>query len=311
MTNSNDINVENEIDLREIIKALWRGKFFIIFCIIASISYASYHLRYEEKKYSIVYKLKPVNQKDSGASMSGLGGIASLAGINLPSSTSSDFNVFKELLYSNEVSQKVIQNKDLMKILFAGEWNESLGQYSAGDKSKINEFKSQIKNLLLGSVKEKYIPPNSRRLSLFISEYIKVTVERKTGFLFLTSEHSQPDLILKLLIEITDASDEIIRDRYVNFSKEPLEFYKEKLNSSRSREHREALAQLISKEQQKLMLASSGKYFAIEPIIKPIVSLYPTYPRPLSTIVLWFFLGSILSTLIVLLKNKISKGSLS
>ena len=112
MTNSNDIHAENEIDLREIITALWRGKFFIIFCTTVSIVFASYNLRHEEKKYSIIYKLKPVNQKDNGPNLSGLGGIASLAGINLPSSSSSDFNVFKELIYSNEVSHEIIKNKD-------------------------------------------------------------------------------------------------------------------------------------------------------------------------------------------------------
>jgi hypothetical protein len=310
MTNSNDIHAGNEIDLREIITALWRGKFFIIFCTTVSIVFASYNLRHEEKKYSITYKLKPVSQKDNGPNISGLGGIASLAGINLPSSSSSDFNVFKELIYSNEVSHEIIKNKDMTRMLFAGEWNKSLGKYSPGKKSKISELKNYVKNLLLGEEEEIYIPPNSRRLAKFISEYVKLTVERKTGFLFLTSEHSQPELILKLLIEITNASDGIIRDRYVNFSKEPLDFYKEKLNSSRSREHREALAQLISKEQQKLMLASSGKYFAIEPITKPVISLYPTHPRPMSNLILSLFIGLVFSMLIVLLRNKILKDSI-
>jgi uncharacterized protein involved in exopolysaccharide biosynthesis len=310
MTKSIDTHADNEIDLRQIITSLWRGKIFIIFCTTVSIAFASYNLRHEEKRYSIIHKLKPVNQKENGPNLSGLGGIASLAGINLPSSTSSDFNVFKELIYSTEVSQKIIENEDLTRMLFAGEWSQDLGKYSAGKKSKISELKNYVKKLILGEEEEKYIPPNSRRLARFISEYVKITVERKTGFLSLTSEHSQPELILKLLIEISNISDGIIRDRYVNFSKEPLEFYKEKLNSSRSREHREALAQLISKEQQKLMLASSSKYFAVEPITKPVISLYPTHPRPLSSLIISFFIGLVSSILIVLLRNKMLKDSI-
>ena len=52
-----------------------------------------------------------------------------------------------------------------------------------------------------------------------------------------------------------------MRQRYIAFAKEPLAFYKEKLRTSRSREHREALAELIGKEEQKLMFASRGKIF--------------------------------------------------
>ena len=75
------------------------------------------------------------------------------------------------------------------------------------------------------------------------------------------TETSKPELMLSLMKEATRASDQIMRQRYINFSKEPLAFYKEKLRSARSREHREALAELIGKEEQKLMFASRGKIF--------------------------------------------------
>ena len=102
---------------------------------------------------------------------------------------------------------------------------------------------------------------------------------------------TKPKMLLSLISEAIEASDRIMRQRYINFSKEPLAFYKEKIRTSRSREHREALAELISKEEQKLMFASRGKYFIVEPYIDPTISLYPTAPKPKTTLLLALVLG--------------------
>ena len=99
--------------------------------------------------------------------------------------------------------------------------------------------------------------------------------------------------MLSLIIEATKASDKIMRQRYVDFSTEPLAFYKEKLRTARSREHREALAELISKEEEKLMFASKGKHFIAEPYINPTISLYPTAPKPTLILALSLSIGII------------------
>ena len=92
---------------------------------------------------------------------------------------------------------------------------------------------------------------------------------KNTGFLKFTSETSKPELMLSLIIEATKASDKIMRQRYVDFSTEPLAFYKEKLRTARSREHREALAELISKEEAKANVCVKGKTFYCRAIYKP------------------------------------------
>jgi hypothetical protein len=113
--------------------------------------------------------------------------------------------------------------------------------------------------------------------------------------------------MLSLIIEATKASDDIMRQRYVDFSAEPLAFYKDKLRTARSREHREALAELISKEEQKLMFASRGKHFIAEPYIIPTVSLYPTAPKPKLILALSLLLGLFFGSAFVLVRYAIKK----
>ena len=109
------------------------------------------------------------------------------------------------------------------------------------------------------------------------------------------------------MIEVSEASDKIMRQRYIDFSTEPLAFYKEKLRTARSREHREALAELIGKEEEKLMFASKGKHFIAEPYINPTISLHPTAPKPKLILVLSLVLGLFLGAVLVLTRRPIKK----
>jgi hypothetical protein len=201
----------------------------------------------------------------------------------------------------------IFENKKIIKDIFRSEWDETLNSYTKQPKSKIQIFTSGAKGLLTGNIEVNYMPPNPRRLSIFINNNIQIAEDNATGFLKFTSETSKPELMLSLMIEATKASDKIMRQRYINFSKEPLTFYKDKLRTARSREHREALAELISKEEQKLMFASRGKYFIAEPYINPTISLHPTAPKPKLILALSLILGLFFGSAFVLMRHAIKK----
>jgi hypothetical protein len=300
-------NLYDEIDLRDLFFKIWAGKIYIILISIISVFLASFYLQSAERKYSVEYKLKPVGDTKNSPSFSGLGGFASLAGIQLPESSNNDFNIFKELITSVEVSEIIFKNKKIIRDIFRSEWDETLNNYSRPPKSKIQIFVSDAKKLLTGNIDINYMPPNPRRLGIFINKNIQIGKDKETGFLKLTSETSKPELMLSLMIEASKASDKIMRQRYVDFSTEPLAFYKDKLRTARSREHREALAELISREEQKLMFASRGKHFIAEPYINPTISLHPTAPKPKLILLISLLLGLSLGTALVLMRLAIKK----
>jgi uncharacterized protein involved in exopolysaccharide biosynthesis len=297
MNNHADETLKDEIDLNKLILKLWHGKLFIIMLSVLAVFLASWHLQTVEYKYTVEYKLKPVGEsKNTSSSISGLSGIASFAGIQLPSRSNNDIKIYKELITSAETSEIIFKNVEIIKDVFKSEWNASLNTFISPPKSKIQSLISDFKKLLTGNRETDYIPPDPRRLAIFISKNINISEDKETGFLRLTSVTSNPELLLSLIIEATSASDKIMRQNYIDFSTKPLDFYKEKIRTSRSREHRLALAELIGVEEQKLMFASRGKYFIAEPYLNPTISLYPTSPKPkiilILSILLGFFIGS-------------------
>jgi hypothetical protein len=307
MNNIDRKNNDDEIDIRDIIIPLWRGKLYILFFSFLSVFCAWMYLQNAERNYSVTYKLKPVGETENSPSLSAFGGLASIAGIQLPTSSNNDFNIFKELITSVEVSEIIFENRKIIKDTFRSEWDETLNNFSRPPKSKIQIFASDAKKLLTGNIEVNYMPPNPRRLAIFIKKNIQINEDKETGFLKFTSETSKPELILSLIFEATKASDKIMRQRYIDFSTEPLAFYKEKLRTARSREHREALAELISKEEQKLMFASRGKYFIAEPYINPTISLHPTAPKPKLILAFSLILGLFFGAILVLMRHSIKK----
>lgn len=304
-----DKSLNDEINLSEMFITLWRGKYFIIFLSVFTVFIASYYLQNAERKYTVEYNLKPVGDSKNKLPMSGLGGFASFAGIQLPSNSNSDFIIFKELITSVEASEKIFDNKEIIKNIFKSEWNMSLNNFSKPSRSKAQRFFYDVKNLLTGNDNIEYIPPNAERLAAYVTNIIQITEDNDTGFLKITSKTSNPDLIVSLIVELSRVSDKIMRQRYIEFSAEPLAFYKEKMRTARSREHRETLASLIGTEEQKLMLASVGKFFIAEPYLNPTISLYPTAPKPKLVLAISLVLGLLIGSGIILIKSVIARDN--
>jgi LPS O-antigen subunit length determinant protein (WzzB/FepE family) len=303
MNNHKEISHDDEIDIRSLFLKLWNGKIYIFVFSVFFVFLASMHLHNTDRKYLVEYYLKPVVENQQNNNFSGLSGLASIGGIELPSSTPTDYAIFKRLISSVEVSEKIFKNKSLIRKIFNNEWNSSINNFSEPLKSKSSVYIDDLKKIIIGKDKLKYIPPDARRLAIYINDNISFKNDKENDFITLSAETSNPKMLLSIISLAVEASDQIMRQRYINFSKEPLAFYKDKMRTARSREHREALAELIAKEEQKLMFASKGKYFTAEPYIEPTISLYPTAPNSKLILLLSLILGSMAGATISLLRS--------
>ena len=294
---------DDEIDLRELFSALWRGKFLIILCVLIAIALASLYLRSAESKYTVTYVFAPVASEDAGPNLSGFGGLASLAGISLPSSSSGDFKTFKYLLKSEEVASFVLKDKDLVKEIFASEWNEESGSYQRPHDGQYTPYIRMLKQLLTGKGPNAYVAPNAARLSNWMTNAFTASEDRDTGFLTLSSETAKPTMMLEVMERVTTETDRLLKERYILSSEKTVGFYEQQLSRARAREHREALAKLIAQEDQKLMLASKGTFFVAKPLTSPSVSLRPTSPKASLVLALAAVLGGFLGAALVLIRK--------
>lgn len=299
MTNLN----EDEIDLKELFLTIWSGRYFIVMAVAVGIILAAVYLHGAERKYTVSYTFQPVAEDNNSPNFSGLGGLASLAGVSLPSAASGDFQTFKILLQSEETAEQLMANTELVKQVFATEWSDETKSFVPPQASLKANLVQSLKTLLTGTEGASYTPPNPARLADWLSEEFSAADDRDTGFLKLTSETAEPQLVIDIMAATTSITDTILKDRYLASSRRSVEFYQNKISAARSRESREALAQLIAQEQQKLMLASNGSFFVAEPLTRPSVSLHPTSPKSSLVLALSVVLGGFIGSALVLIRK--------
>ena len=294
---------DDEIDLRELFVALWRGKLLITLCVVAAIALAALYLRSAERKYTVSYVFAPVASENSGPNLGGLGGLASLAGVSLPSSSSGDFLTFKFLLKSEEVAALIAQDESLMRSIFKNEWDAERSIFRKPPDGQYTPYIRALKSTLTGQGARDYVAPNPVRLSNWMKEAFSASEDRDTGFLTLSAETSEPKLMLRVMESVTRETDRLLKERYVSSAEKTMGFYQQKLGKARAREHREALAKLIAQEDQKLMLASKGTYFVAEPLTDPSISLHPTSPKSSLVLALSVVLGGFFGAALVLIRK--------
>ena len=296
---------DDEIDLKELFLALWRGKLTIVFiCAIALFGGAVY-LHKEERTFSVKAIYKPVAEDTQGPNLGGFGGLASLAGISLPSSSGSDFTAFQALLTSQEVADILMNEQDVLSSLFKSEWDAETKTFSQPVKSARGRFIGVLKKTLTGSEQSDYIAPNSQRLSNKLAKLVNVSVDKKTGYLAVSAEATDPQVQINLIQKMVSITDHLLKQRYIENAEDTLVFYQKKMTLARSREQREALAKLMAQEDQRLMLAARGKNFVVEPLMRPTVSLYPTSPKASLILALSIALGGFLGSALVLIRASV------
>lgn len=293
---------DDEIDLKELFLALWRGKLTIVFiCAIALFGGARY-LHKAERTFSVKAVYKPVAEDTQGPNLGGFGGLASLAGISLPSSSGSDFTAFQALLTSEEVADILMGDQNLLHSLFKSEWNAETETFTQPEKSVRGRFIGVLKKTLTGNEQSDYVAPNSQRLSNVLAKLVNVSVDKSTGYLAVSAEAADPQIRINLIQKMASITDNLLKQRYVSNAEATLAFYQEKITLARSREQREALAKLMAQEDQRLMLAARGKNFVVEPLMRPTASLRPTSPKASLILALSIVLGGFLGSALVLIR---------
>ena len=289
-SSSNQTDFENEINLKELFGILWQGKISILLVTSVFIFFGIWYLQVAERKHLITSTYKTMDEKGAGINLGGLGGLASFAGVGLPQSSNSDFETFKYLINSEEVAEKIYQNRELVKTLFQSEFDQESNLFKMPELTLIGALKQRMKSIITGR-NYTYTAPNPARLAIIVNRAFSMRVDKATGFLVLSAETSRPTVVMDLMEAAVKATDNLLKTRYVESSAQSLNFYQQKISRAKSREHREALARLIVSEEKKLMLASTGKSFVVEPITRPQISLYPSSPKANKVLLLSMVLG--------------------
>ena len=300
MTNYRN-SFSKEIYISDIFRSLKSNFFKIISCtILVSIATVVVVLNMPN-----IYKSKAVLAQNSTfnnvSNLSRYSELASLAGVNMQSGGGENNGaVALELLMSLNFFESLAKQYNILVPLLASKnWD------SKNNKLNIdNNVYDQDKKVW--NSKSSFLVGNQPSLQvahkLFL-ESIFINVNKETGFIELSVEHISPIVARDWVKNIVDHLNYIISEEKKVKSDESIKYLKNELKITSTKEIRESISLLITKEIEKLMLINSSPEYVFNYIAYPYIPEKKIKPTRSTICIISSLLAFFLSSLIFLIRD--------
>jgi len=285
---------DDEIDLRELFNALWTAKkLIILITAIFAIGSVVYSLSLND-----YYKSGSIFLARSASGNQGLSqysGLAAMAGITLPSSSGEDKAAqMMELIKSRKFVKHLMTFENILpSILAAKSYNNSTQELLFNQKLYESETKTWKNN---------EIPSYLKAHKAYIG-MLSITQDKKTGFISINIEHISPVFAKDFLELIIRESNELIRKKDMEESKQGLEYLTSELSKTPFVAIKESINALIEVQLETQMLAQINQDYILTEIEPPFIPEQKSKPSRSFICVAGTILGGILGVLIVLIRH--------
>lgn len=271
MTDLKDANiVGEEIDLRLLFLALKKGKFIIALFTLVLGAVSVYYALSLPDIYRSEALLAPVSENSSMKIPAQLGGIASLAGINIGGLGGVDkTGLALEILKSREFLSSFIDKHGLLVPLMASKgWRQTDDSYVIDE-----EIYDPLTKEWVRTVKSPFTPkPSLLEAQESLGKLISISLDKNSGMVKLAVEHYSPNLAKILVNNLTEDINNEMRERDIEEAKRSVTFLTEQLSATSVSDIRTMLFSLIEEQTKTLMLANartSYVFSTIDPAVVP------------------------------------------
>ncbi|PKG82227.1 LPS O-antigen length regulator [Colwellia sp. 75C3] len=294
---------DDEIDLAELWRVIWAGKFTII---IISMIFAVASVFFALSKPDI-YKasaiLAPASTEGGAGGLSAmagqLGGLASMAGINLGGGGVDKTALALEILKSRSFIEDFITKHDLLVPLMASKnWD------MASDKLILDdELYDKTNNKWIREVKApKRAEPSSWEAYKEFSELVVVAQDKTTSMINIDIEFYSPAIAKQWLTWLVQDINEFMRAQDQIEAKASIDYLTNQLVNIKVATMETVFYQLIEEQTKNMMLTMVKKEYVFKTIDPAQVPDTKDKPKRALIVVLGTMLGGILSVLVVLIR---------
>lgn len=301
------VEYDDEIDLRELFGVLWAGRTIIagvtsMFAIVAVI----YALTIPNE-YKATAVIAPAQSGVSGLGdmASQLGGLASLAGINIGGGEGGEAQEAMEIMQSWGFIEKFIEKNDLAVEVFAADgWDRSNNELTI-DSDVYDVGKNEwMRNPPSG----KTPAPSSWELYEEFSERLSVSSDKKSGLVSVSVEYYSP-LAAKQWVDLFVVTiNEHMRDRKLAQVNNNIQYLEAQIEKTAIADMREVFYQIIEEQIKNKMLAEASPEYAFTTVSRAMLPEEKSKPKRPLICILGTLLGGMLSILVVLIRHYSSKS---
>lgn len=292
---------KDDYELAQLLQTLWSGRKIIALVTIVFLALAVLYLNVATYRYSARLVVAPTQSRSGGlsAAIGGLGGLASLAGVNIPQDQGSlNFSLYLEGLHSRSLADALVRHSELMHTIYVREWNEEASRWQQ-PVSLVSSAANVVKGAL-GIPVRPWRQPDGGRLQEYLEREVTVIEDPKKPFAVVAYRHPDPIFAAKFLDVLNTELDDMIRAKALARSTSNIAYLSGQLGEVTIAEHRLAITQALSEQEKQRMAANSSAPFAADPFGAASASAYPTSPRPALALGVSVLGGLVVGILLVL-----------
>ena len=288
---------DDEIDLRELFLTLWRGKWIILATTIAFAAAGVFYALSQPNIYQASVLLAPTQDEGAANGISGqLGGLASLAGINLGGGGANKTVMAKEVLNSRAFLTDFIHRHDLVIPLMATKaWDMRQNQWVI-ERELYNPTNEQwLTDEDGGSLQ----PTDWDMVNKFKTSHLSVSENKENGMLTLSVKSQSPPAAKAWADMLVNDINEHMRQEDVRESEARIAYLEEKLSETNIAGMQQVFYQLIESETRTVMLANARDEYIFKTVDPAVVPQEKSGPRRALIAIVATMLGGMLSIFLV------------
>jgi uncharacterized protein involved in exopolysaccharide biosynthesis len=296
-----DYVVDDEIDLRELMAVIWAGKWTILVLTFLFVLLAVIYALNQPNVYKSEVLLAPVEQEQSlGALQGQLGGLASLAGINLGGGSNSQIQLAIAILKSRHFTSEFIQKHNILPDLMAADFWDITDNTMVYD----SDMYSVAEDIWIRDVSLPFMSkPSMQEAYEVFSDMLAVDTDSETGMITFTIEHMSPFIAQQWINWLVEDINKVMKIRDVAEAEESMAFLTTQLEKTKITDIREVLYKLVEEQAKTIMFANVHDEYVFKTIDPALVSEEKSGPKRILICVLGFMFGGFLGLIVIIIKH--------
>jgi len=299
---------DDEIDLRELFSVLWSAKKKIIGITMVFAVFSVALALWLPNQYKATVVLAPAQQQSGGlaSALGRVGGLASLAGLNIGSGESSDSQIAQEIMGSWSFIDKFIVENDLaVEVYAASRWREKQNELAIDDD--IYDVASQ-EWLIEDDDTDELRPPTSWELYKEFVDRITISEDSRTGLVSVSIEYFSPYMAQAWVDLYVQAINSHMQSREVVKVSRNIEYLQNQISKTAITEMQEVFFVLVEEQIKAKMVAEASPDYAFVAVSPSMVPEENSQPKRALICILGTLLGGMLSVLLVLVMHYAKKS---
>ncbi len=293
---------DDEIDLRELFRILWAGKWLISGLTFVAAVIAVIVALMMPDIYRAEALLAPNDQEGSGG-LSVLaakyGGLASLAGVNLDGGSADKVALGLEILKSRKFISEFIERHDILVPLMAADgWDEETGDLKIDADDYDVTAKRWVRDV---SPPKKPIPSTQEAYRVFINIF-SVGQDIKSGFVNVEVEHYSPTVAKQWVDWLVDDLNAFIMQQDVAEAEQAIEYLNKQIANTSLAELQNVFFRLIEEQTKTVMLAKVSNEYLLKTLDPAVAPELKAKPMRTLIVILATMLGGFLGVVVQLIR---------